>query len=136
VLVSQDRAWWMAHPDALKFEGRKWSGAPDASPVEGVPRFTDTQSGQNSGLLGIKAAVHLGATKVLLAGFDMHGTHFFGPHPKPLKNTQPLRFQAFMRQFDGYRPRGVEIINCTPRSALTCYPTGDLLALLAEPSAS
>jgi hypothetical protein len=79
--------------------------------------------------------VMLGATRVLLLGFDLGGTHFFGPHPEGLKNTKLHRFEQFKRQFASYRPKGVEIINCTPGSALTCYPTATLDACLAEPAA-
>lgn len=72
------------------------------------------------------AAVELGAARVLLLGFDMRGAHYFGPHRAPLKNTDAARFEKFKRQFAAYRPPGVEIINCTPGSALSCYPLGQL----------
>jgi hypothetical protein len=130
-LVSADRAWWKHHvPD---FAGRKFS----AMPVHGIDteQLPGVVMGTNSGLLAVQVAVSLGAKRVLLLGFDMGGTHFFGPHPEGLKNTKPHRFEQFKRQFADYRPRGVEIINCTPGSALTCYPTATLDACLAEPAA-
>lgn len=81
-------------------------------------------------------AVSLGAKRVLLCGFDMNrpGDHFFGRHVLPLKSTTPQRQEIFKRQFAGYRPRGVEIINCTPGSALHAYPKRDLEDCLAESS--
>ena len=129
-LVSVDKAWWIHHRP--QFEGRRFS----LLPVPGMEteRLTGMTTDTNSGLRGIEIAVMLGATEVLLLGFDLGGTHFFGRHPEPaLKNTdtRPGRFEAFMRQFAGYRPKGVKIINCTPGSALTCYPRADLDACLA-----
>lgn len=135
VLVSCDGAWWRQHPDALNFAGKRYGLMPDYSNVKGVERF-DAPSGINSGLLGLLVAVKLGAKRVLLAGFDMGGTHFFGPHPEPLKNTKPERFEAFKRQFVHYRPRGVEIVNCTPQSGLKTFPMGDLETCLVESQAS
>lgn len=125
VLVSCDSAWWKQNPDALNFAGKKYGLMPDYAKIEGVERF-DAPNGINSGLLGLLVAVHLGAKKVLLAGFDMHGSHYFGPHPVPLKNTKPERFEVFQRQFVHYRPRKVTVINVTPGSALRAFPMMDL----------
>ncbi len=124
-LVSSDLAWWKANPEARNCDGRKFIGFSIDVPA-GVERFSGAISGSNSGLLGVQVAVSLGARKVLLCGFDMGGTHYFGPHLPPLKNTKPDRFREFKKQFLRYKPRGVEIINCTPGSQLTCYPRGDL----------
>lgn len=120
-LVSQDRAWWNHNPVAMQFAGRKFSGSvvPD---VEKFPSVT----GSNSGLLGCQVAVMLGAKRILLLGFDMRGSHFFGPHPAPLRNTAPHRFEAFQDQFRRFQPRGVEIINCTLNSALKAYRKASL----------
>lgn len=134
-LVSSDAAWWNQHPEALNFAGKKYGAMPDFKPVEGVERLK-IGSGTNSGLLGLHVAVMLGATTILLAGFDLGGSHFFGPHPAPLKNTTPERFEVFKKQFAHFKPRSVRIVNCTPNSGLTCYPMGDLDACLAEPAAS
>jgi hypothetical protein len=125
-LVSSDLKWWRHHqPD---FPGAKYA----AVEVAGVKRFDWTSTDTNSGLLGIKVAVNLGATRVLLLGFDMGGTHFFGKHPSPLRNTSDERFEVFKKQFADYRPRGVEIINCTPGSALKCYPMARLEDVLCQ----
>jgi hypothetical protein len=94
--------------------------------------------GTNSGLLAVMLGVKLGATKVLLLGVDLHGTHFFGQHQAPLRNPKPDRLEIFKRQFAEYKPKGVEILNCNPDSALTCYPMarlGDHLEGMAEPAA-
>lgn len=134
-IASTDAAWWKQHLEALSLPCPKYGAMPDFRAVRGVERLLiDTHT--NSGLLGIMVAVKLGATRVLLCGFDLHsaGEHFFGRHPAPLSSTSPNRMEIFKRQFQSYRPRGVEILNCTPGSALTCYPLADLHEILAEPA--
>ncbi|WP_128422771.1 hypothetical protein [Delftia tsuruhatensis] len=132
-VASTDAAWWGQHPGAKDLPGRKFTAAPTHQKIEGVERLA-VASSTNSGLLGIMAAVHMGAKRVLLCGFDMRapGQHFFGFHPKPLKTTTAERMEVFKRQFRAYRPAGVEIINCTPGSHLLAYPFGDLEDCLAQ----
>nr|AER23952.1 hypothetical protein var075 [Variovorax sp. HH01] len=132
-LASTDFSWWRQHPEAAAFNGRKFSGMVDYQNVEGVEKLVG-ESATNSGLLGVKVAVLMGATVVLLCGFDLHspGEHFFGRHGGSLRSTTPQRMEVFKRQFELYQPRGVQIINCTPGSALHVYPTASLDACLAE----
>jgi hypothetical protein len=71
--------------------------------------------------------------RVVLVGFDMHGTHFFGTHPSPLRNTG--NFSGFIQRFERAAkslPYGVEIINATPGSALTCFERLSLVEALAR----
>ena len=126
VLVSQDAGWWRVHPDSKDFKGRKFAGV-DVPDVEKFP----SASGCNSGLLACQVAVSLGAKRILLLGVELRGAHFFGLHPKPLRNTQPHRFDAFQEQFKRYQPKGVDIVNVTDRSALKCYRRSTLEAELA-----
>lgn len=129
-MASCDASWWKNNPDALKFSGRKFTSAPEFQGLPEVERVKGVLSGTNSGLLGLMVAVQLGATRILMLGYDMKGTHFFGLHPAPLRNTKAARFEVFKHQFAKYRPRGVEIVNCTPGSALTAYPKVELSAAL------
>lgn len=126
VLVSADRKWWIANPDAKEFAGLKFAAIKPHEDADGIERFNAGVNSINSGLLACHVAAKLGAKMILLCGFDLHGTHYFGPHREPLTNTTDKRFEVFKRQFAAYRPAGVEIINCTPGSALRCYPMGNL----------
>jgi hypothetical protein len=117
-LVSNDRNWWIANPDAMKFAGRKFCGGRQHG-TEHLSFDPAFGSGINSGLQGMRVAKLLGASKILLLGFDMNsarGAHFFGRHPAPLRNTTPPRFRAHVSQFRKWR--GPDVINCTPNSAL------------------
>jgi hypothetical protein len=92
--------------------------------------------GQNSGFQAINLAILFGARRIVLVGFDMRNIgnkrHFFGDHPKELRNTDP---SGFVRNFDRAArnlPVDVHIINATPDSALKCFPSVALdKALLA-----
>lgn len=118
-LVSSDAKWWRVKQPA--FTGPRFCllEFPDVEQVRDLPM------GSNSGLLGIHIAVRMGATKVLLLGVDLHGSHFFGRHTD-LKNTEPHRVAQFHGEFANYKPRGVQILNCNPNSHLKCYPMANL----------
>lgn len=133
VLVAQDIAWWRARPEAMEFAGRKVSALPLNGRIEPTEMGPHIQSGSNSGLVGIDVARRAGAAVILLIGFDLHGTHYFGPHVG-LKNTDEKGFAKMQVQFENWAKgyRGVRVINCTPGSALRAFPLRSLDACLAE----
>lgn len=83
--------------------------------------------GGNSGYQAINLAYLWGAKRIILLGFDckpVNGKdHWFGQHDKRLTNTQP--YQLWMNNFPKLAKdlllQGVEVINCSPDSALTCF---------------
>lgn len=122
-LVCNDRAWWNEYPDALQFAGRKFCGV-TLKGTERLDPHPQFPAGTNSGLQGMRVAKMMGATRILLLGFDMHGSHYFGRHPEPLRNTTPAGFSRHIRQFALWT--GAEVINCTPGSALKQFPFSTL----------
>jgi hypothetical protein len=49
--------------------------------------------------------------------------HFFGDHPDGLKNT--AKYEYFIPAFRAaaeWLPSHIRIVNCTPNSALDCFP--------------
>jgi hypothetical protein len=129
VLLSHDTAWWKQHPEALDFAGRKISSLE----VRGCEKFRPTYLPYacNSGLMGMYyARDEEKAKQIVLLGFDMHGTHYFGKHPEPLKNATGSRFAVHLAQFARFS--GPEVINCTPGSALrkfTMRPLEEVLGV-------
>jgi len=122
-MVSHDAQWWRAHPE-VTFRGPKFTAHPSGLHEIGIKEFRHAEG--NSGTLGIEVAIYRGATRILLLGCDLKGTHYFGPHSLPgLKNTTPERFQIFQRQF-ALRSH-LPVVNCSPDSALECFPRGNLL---------
>lgn len=96
------------------------------------------KNGRNSGYQAIGLAVHLGASRIILLGYDMSlgeggKVHWFGRHPKG--GNPPLT--KFRLHFPTIAPPlkalGIEVLNCSRRSALTCFPKVPLeQALLKE----
>lgn len=141
LLYAADAAWWTLHPEALRFAGLKVS----VDFVGGVKQLNYTgssgydpdpraiRSGSNSGYQGVHLAAQAGAARILLCGFDMSaakGAHWFGPHRGGLVNTTADTYARFIHRFDSLKAaldeRGVEVINCTPGSALKCFPSAHL----------
>ena len=124
-LASNDGSWWRAHPEALSFAGRKFCAVKITGTERLAPEYPFNSS-CNSGLFAMRVAAKLGASKLLLLGFDLKGSHFFGEHPKPLKNTTPERFRTFIRQFDSWNEKKIPVVNCTQGSALKRFPCVNL----------
>lgn len=127
-MVSNDMKWWQQHPDALKFAGRKFCGA-DYKGTERLAPVPMFPVGTNSGLQAMRVALLLGATRIILLGLDMKGSHYFGKHPAGLKNSSPADFHRMLRQFQRWQS-DAEVINCSPGSALTCFKTASLADVL------
>lgn len=124
-MAAQDVQWWRVNKDAHEFAGRKFSVNNIGGKVERIKSgLIGTSS--SSGVLALEVAKSLGATDIELHGFDMHGSHYFGPHVGKLKNTTDARFQCFQVQFNkwGKANPAIRVINKTPGSALRAFPHG------------
>lgn len=125
-LVANDLRWWNHYREALQFEGLKFCGRAGRYDLQHLPTTMEFWPGTNSGLQGMRVARDVfNAKRILLFGFDMGGTHYFGPHPKPLRQTSLSDFRDFIRQFDRWLG-GCEVYNCTPNSLLTRFPFATL----------
>lgn len=140
ILYAADRRWWEANPEAVtEFAGVKLvaqSGLPfheviqiQRSGQRGFdPRPQFIRTGGNSGYAAVHIALHTGAARVLLLGFDMHGKHWFGSHTRRtpdnrlLTDPPPHSFKLWCERFNDLRgASGAEIVNCTPGSALQAF---------------
>ena len=139
VLYAADAKWWRCHEKrALQFGGLKVSIRPDAGypevhtlqPSDRRPfddRPTHLVTGSNSGYQALHLAVHFGATRIVLLGYDMQDTggrrHWFGNHPGHLNCRN--QYQNWVVKFAALAPvlaaKGIEVINCTPTTALRCF---------------
>jgi hypothetical protein len=129
-LAANDGAFWRKFGGAREFAGRKFS----TNRIEGVEevKATGVTSSTSSGVLALEIArARFKATRILLLGFDHHGTHYFGPYIN-LANTPAQRRAVHAGQFDLWRRMHpeVEVINCTRGSALTCFPLRSLVECL------
>lgn len=148
VLYAADRLWWSKNREqAMAFCGLKVtisSNRGDAlicgpdlkilgnGGVRGFDtRKTHLRTGHNSGYQAVHLAAHFGAKRIVLCGFDMHakrGEHWHRDHHFRPNNRSP--YELFINGFRAiaghYRRAGVDVINCTPGSALDCFPFMDL----------
>ena len=96
--------------------------------------------GGNGGYQALNLAVHFGAKRIILLGYDMKSgpegqLHHHAKHPAGLNNPDPLiNYPSWIHAFGTLGPdlkrAGVEVINCTPGSALTCFPMANLEEVL------
>ena len=106
--------------------------------VGGLEQCSDgVRTGRNSGYQCINLAFHLGVSRIVLLGYDMRcdnsgRSHWFGDHPHPTKSTvyQQVMVKHFETLVKPLKARGVEVINCTPGSAIECFPKVPLADLL------
>ena len=142
-LYAADGAWWghEANRDAHRFEGLRIS----CEQVKGVhmlhnagPEGYTDDPGEinthgNSGSQAMQIAIKTGAAKVLLCGFDMHqreASHWHGDHPSPLRSTLAETYTVFIKRMERAAPLiarcGVDVVNCTPGSALRGFRASTL----------
>lgn len=151
VLYFCDQKWWDEHKmDVLdRFVGRMIVTMSNL--IHGVKTLRCTgdtgletdpgavRHGSNSGFQCINLAYHLGATRIVLLGYDMrvngHKLHWCHRRDmqtadgfqRTLSNVMLPKFQSIVQPL---AEAGVEVINCTPRSALTLWPIRDICEVL------
>ncbi len=93
-------------------------------------------AGRSSGHTAVALAIALGAVRIGLVGFDMRIVAGREHHHSEYSGIRDLAQYArdLVPAFNGWRDaarrRGVEIINCTPGSAVTEFPFADLDSVL------
>jgi hypothetical protein len=100
---------------------------------------TGLRTGRNSGYQAVNLAVHLGASRILLLGFDMSPTaegqqHWHAPHPDhtPSPYEYPQWLAAWPSLVEPLAAAGVTVINCSRRTVLTTFPCAPLADELAR----
>ena len=159
-LYAADREWWRHYAAEVlaTFRGECWTqdqpSARDyglryiyARPRAGLCRepWVIHHGGYgvgNSGFQALNLAYHLGARRMILLGYDMRGAprdgrmHHHPDHPKRVdKGAMPFAaWRANMPSIaDPLRAEGIDVVNCSPISALTCFRRASLADALAEP---
>jgi hypothetical protein len=159
VLYAADSQWWRWHSGVPGFAGLKYTLKRDAA--EQFPDITclswtgtegleldprGLRTGHHGGYQAINMAVHLGARRVGLLGYDLQPTgglmHWFGHHrdlrdgtPMPSEFPFQLALGVFPSLFEPLRLLGVTVINCTRETALTCFKRQPIEEFLAEVAA-
>lgn len=135
LLYGADADWWRRNPDARQFAGVKvcsddslqWSEVMSLRHTGKIGFDADPaciRSGGNSGYQAVHVAAQAGAARILLCGFDMGGAHWHDA-PAPAAHLFATWIERFETLADALRGQ-VEILNCTPGSALKCFPMATL----------
>lgn len=152
IVYAADFTWWKANISAVRAAGLSaelWTVSlqsarafklrfiqPERKP--GLSRDPSrVRTGMHSGYSSINLAFHLGARRILLLGYDMQRTdgksHWHGDHLAPCHNG--MDFQAALERMPrlavDLRSEGVEVINCSRQTALTCFPRATIQEVLA-----
>lgn len=136
VLFGFDSKWWKLYREEVtQFRGEKLSASRLS---EKYGARTLMLGYRNSGACAVALAMSRGAARIVLLAYDLMfwdgRRHWHGDHPAPLENASTIVDWA--RQFGmlakSARRRGVEIVNASRRTRLTCFPIVSLEAALAE----
>lgn len=152
-LYACDEKWWRFHRGVPAFSGLKFGLEPDPiyrkqyeqwpdihllrnTGMEGLERDpSGLKTGQNSGYQAINLAVHLGASRIVLLGFDMWrgptGQNWFTKPGLHLDSPYPVFLHFFRTIADPLRAAGVEVINCSRWTMLQVFPQRPLEDVLA-----
>lgn len=140
VLYACDARWWRYYGSSLLFAGPRYAMELLATPFARVLKNTGEiglelqpdglRTGRNSGYQAVNLAVHLGARRIVLLGYDMQPTggraHWFGSHPYPTAGLTAEHYKLWLRCFETIvaplKALGVEVYNATRSTALRCFP--------------
>ncbi len=143
-LHSSDLKWWQWHIQRVQhFKGVKTTVDPCVPSAWVTKKLSKTGKtgfdpspencrGNNSGYQAIHCAVHAGAKRILLLGFDMRGTHWFGSHPDAVEDGRAETMAPHFATLTApLKELGVEVFNCSgPGSLLDCFPKRELCEAL------
>jgi hypothetical protein len=134
-----DSKWWQWHKDRSdyqSFQGIRITqdtvDEPGVFKIQGThkPGLSESPDlihfGSNSGFQALNIAVLMGASRILLLGYDMKiartgAAHWFGDHPDKVRSNYPSWLSNFSIAADQLKGK-VEVINCSLDTALQCFP--------------
>jgi hypothetical protein len=132
---------WSSNKEASERFGVNWIAEKDASGLSSDPRVI--HHGHGSGYSLLNLVYLMGADRIVLLGYDQkydpayHGRdriigptprHYFGEYPPQLQHWPSVHVKHgvhvdLVRRYGEIAIAGpVEIINCTPGSAIECFP--------------
>ena len=90
--------------------------------------------GGNSGFQALNLVVQMGARRILLIGFDMKNSgnvHWYGRnHWVGANNPNDNNFKRWLAAFEAAKPvlqaLGVQVVNCSPITAMKTFPRWSL----------
>ncbi len=127
VIYGCDHRWWAKYHEQVKQTSAElWAYNNAAVQKFGLRKARLRSTGGNSGYQSIRLAItEFGAERIILLGYDMGATgdtHWHGEHPKGWPTGRKYsQWIEHIRRLGKEFP-DVEIINCTRKTALNCFP--------------
>lgn len=92
----------------------------------------------NSGASAINLAIQFGAKRIILLGFDMYldegnNQHWHKVYKSSLNtvhDTMKKHLSGFPVIAEDIEGKGIEIINCSPKSSIACFPKANIWEVL------
>ena len=150
VIYGCDEHWWEHYATEIRVKSTAelWTQCADAARIYNLNRISGESRpglgrkilhfGGNSGYQAVNLAFLFGAIRIILVGFDMQRTdnkvHFFGHHPyhRPTGGPNSQLLSDWCDKFavlaNDLRSEGVEVLNATRTTALTCFERRELEA--------
>lgn len=134
--VTQDKEACKSFPELKKLELRRLAKG-NIDPICNellMERYGEIGGGGNSGFQVVNWLVQVGISAIALIGFDFKDfdgkIHWHGRHPDSgpfvLPNPSASNFTKWTNTMTAAAPRlhafGVDVVNCSERSALECFP--------------
>ncbi|MFW7250044.1 hypothetical protein [Enterobacter sp. BNK-34] len=135
-IYAADCCWWEEYGEGITSNAARWCGDEFTARRFGINWLPSEIPGSfNSGQRAIELAIHLGASRVLLLGYDCsirNGTHWHGKHAL-LSNPDKFSVARWQDEFSRLSAvsGGIEIINCSRFTRLTCFPRQSLETALS-----
>lgn len=138
-LYACDLLWWIEHKGVPSFTGPKYTHSYEAARDFGLERFDGRplpglsrvpgliHLGGNGGYQAMNIVAQFGVAKILLLGFDMGDTggraHWFGDHPESCRKgrAHATWIAAFESAVPDLQDMGIEVVNCSRATRLTCF---------------
>lgn len=147
VLYAADAHWWGWHKGAPSFTGLKYTLSRTPMHIPGLHLLRKTgdeglelnpnglRTGRNGGYQAINLAVHLGAVRIILLGYDMQKgprgeSHWHGDHPRHTDSPYAIFLRKFDTLIEPLQRIGVDVVNCTRRTALKAFRRAELHEVL------
>ena len=139
---------WTQSREAADKYGLNWTAERNAPGLSTNPSYI--HHGHGSGYSLLNLVYLMGAARILLLGYDLRYAsdycgkarrvgssprHFFGEYPESLQHWPSVKVKdgVHVELLDLYRSVAdqglVEIVNCTPGSAIDCFPMVDIDAV-------
>ncbi|OSK27555.1 hypothetical protein EAMG_05372 [Escherichia coli M056] len=126
-IYAADCCWWESCHNVLPPSAERWCGDAFTARRFGIRCFSSALPGPfNSGQRAVELAIHFGASRILLLGYDCslrYGTHWHGKH-RFLANPDKFSVASWHDEFSRLKAvsEGVRIINCSRYTQLNCFP--------------